>query len=482
MSEGQTTTPEIEKYLDRKSSIQDSEKLEAKSIDKIPEALRIIGEEVSLISGAWNPVEFYTASNTRDEKARFLDSFEKGERYNPAFEYKGVEGVEISDARAKLSEIYHNKLLTFQPTTQLERIARVALRYKILDDLATCDLVEGIQEKNEEKIKNALNKKYPGTDPVLMEQAVESFRNSFNTTETIRGQGRLSEEEKSWLENQEFDAEEIKEAFNWALDAYGILKDEKTDIGFQITISQDATSIDVRDKSANGSTIFIPADRKITGDKLLRLIAHEIEGHVRQSVNGQELFGLGGGTLKIDNEMLYEGLGMRNEAQVTKDLFGTPDSGPKGLFPHAVKMAEEGSDFYDIFVKMHDMELHRSLKVPLETPLPEEIHEELSKSARNSAWQTTYRVMRGHIDTSNKVKFAMAKDLAYFRGWLMDKQLRDNDLGAVNESAVIASDALPLIAHFHIEEEDLPHPYLNLARKYWEDKLKSKFQEEQNSS
>jgi hypothetical protein len=88
--------------------------------------------------------------------------------------------------------------------------------------------------------------------------------------------------------------------------------------------------------------------------------------------------------------------------------------------------------------------------------------------------------MRGHIDTSNKAKFAMAKDLAYFRGWLMDKQLRENDLGAVNESAVIASNALPLIAHFHIEEKDLPHPFLNLARKYWEEILKPKYQEEQN--
>ena len=79
--------------------------------------------------------------------------------------------------------------------------------------------------------------------------------------------------------------------------------------------------------------------------------------------------------------------------------------------------------------------------------------------------------MRGHTDTSNKKKFAMAKDLSYLRGYMMDKQLVDNDLGMINEEGVISSGALAMLAELNIEEKDIPVKHQDLDIKYFNEVL-----------
>ena len=54
----------------------------------------------------------------------------------------------------------------------------------------------------------------------------------------------------------------------------------------------------------------------------LELLRHEIDQHVRQSLNGQLMFGFGGGALKIDEEVWYEGLAKRAEIEFMRDRFG----------------------------------------------------------------------------------------------------------------------------------------------------------------
>lgn len=80
--------------------------------------------------------------------------------------------------------------------------------------------------------------------------------------------------------------------------------------------------------------------------------------------------------------------------------------------------------------------------------------------------------MRGHIDTTNNSSFAMAKDLCYIRGWLLDRQLREKGLGHLNEAAIIARGGLQLLAEFRLSESDLPLPYRDVATKYWQKVLK----------
>ena len=85
---------------------------------------------------------------------------------------------------------------------------------------------------------------------------------------------------------------------------------------------------------------------------------------------------------------------------------------------------------------------------------------------------TTFRVMRGHVDTSNKRAFAMTKDLSYLQGWLLDRQLRKHGLGHLNEAAIIARGGLQLLTEFQLSESDLPLPYRDIATRYWQEVLK----------
>jgi hypothetical protein len=114
------------------------------------------------------------------------------------------------------------------------------------------------------------------------------------------------------------------------------------------------------------------------------------------------------------------------------------------------------------------------LKRPLGSVLPEDtgIDKEKMDKIKRNAWRTTYRIMRGHTDMTNPKKFAMAKDLGYLRGYQMDKQLRDNDLGYINEEGVIASGGLTMLAEMKLPKDHLPHPFRNVTQKYWEEVLR----------
>ncbi len=472
------------------------EKLDLK-IEKLPRELVEIAEKIARISGTWNPVEIYTpdSASVDAEKAKVMDSYDQGVEYNPEFNYKYANSLNLSVYRQSLMHEMH-KLRTFgskkkhfwQRHDKLggkltldrgTRLFRTALYFKIKDDLATCDLVDGIKTKNEEKISAALKQKYPGTDEALYDMAVAEYVRLTHDGEADdekidESKAALSLKEIEWLKNKTFDAAGIAEAFKWALKECGLLRTSTSGKGFRVVIESEATGIDVRDKSPNGPTVFIPKDRKMNGRRLLGLIAHEIEGHARQSANGEELFFLGGGRLKIDNEQMYEGLGLRNEKNIEKKLFGAEHAAPSPFYVFATRMAEEGASFYKIFEDQVDRRLRVALKKPTEFALPpkSEIDEKVLKNAKEDAWKNTYRVMRGHIDMTNPKKYAMAKDLGYMRGYMLDRQLLNNDLGFLNEEGVIASGALAMMAELKLSAEKMPYPFLDVATKYWNEVLK----------
>lgn len=372
-----------------------------------------------------------------------------------------------------------NKLGGKQTLDRIPRLFRAALYFKIKDDLATCDLVNGIRTKNEKLISKAFRTKYPGTDQAILEAATSVYNNILSgrseKINSVREKGHpLTDEEQGFLKNREFSDTDIAKAFEWALDQYGILKTKANPKGFQVKVSKDATSIDVRDKSKEGPTVFIPEGRKSKADSVLELIAHEIEGHARQSINGERTFIVGGGKLKVDNEMLYEGLGKRYDERYRRKFFGSSSGEPLPYFTFAIATAENGGSFYEIFSQQMDLRLRARIKLSLQASIPDRTHMDpkILDSVKQAAWQTTYRVMRGHIDTSNKKKFAMAKDLSYLRGWLVDKQLESNGLGFLNEEGVIASGGLQLLAELKLSEDQLPLPFKDVTSRYWEEILK----------
>lgn len=495
-------------YLQKKPYL---EKLDLPTVEKVPEELLAIAENVSSISGTWNPVEIFTADNEsiEREKQKVFDAYKKGEEYNPQLSYTYANSLDLAPAREKLLAQLHmvrqfepskvapkkgltkkafKRLLFFKhdpkedKAVRTARILKTALYFKIKDDLATCKLADGIKTNDETKIMDALQQKYPGTDESLYSLATTEFENlAINgdlSSEDNKptGRGLLTASQTQWLLDKKLTPEETAEAFTWALSQYELLRTTSNKKGFYVKVSKEATGIDVRDKSTDGPTIFIPTVRSkpMSAYSLLKLIAHEIEGHARQSVNGEELFLLGGGRLKIDNEQLYEGLGLRYEYDIEKKLFGIDSPKPSPYYTLSTKMAEEGSSFYQIFKDQVERRARVHLKIPIDKTLPplSTIDPKKFDEIKKQAWTGTYRVMRCHIDMSNKNKFAMSKDLGYLRGYQMDHQLKENSLGHINEEGVIASGALSLLAEFKLSPEKMPIPFKDVATQFWEEKLK----------
>ncbi|KKU44788.1 MAG: hypothetical protein UX62_C0049G0003 [Microgenomates group bacterium GW2011_GWA2_46_7] len=441
--------------------------------EKFPVALVEIAEVLRQLTQTLNPVEFVTASpeSIKQEKSAIFEAYTRGVKYNPQFEYPSIENsnIDVASVRTQITTLL-KEVRRLSITSDADRIAKVALYFKLKDDLATVMLIDGIATRDEHKIKTALNTKYAPTDSGLVAQANQRYReltrgdseSKKSDTETV-----LSTEQQEFLKKKKIDALGIKAGFEWLLDKYGILRTTENNHGFRVVLSEDATAIDVRDKSTEPMTIYIPKDREVTADKLLELMYHEIEGHARQSMNGEKYI-VGGGSLKIDDETMYEGLAKRLDEDYQRRFFGVDSGQPIPHYTQAIEMAENGNDFYSIFASQVDIRLHVLLHRPPEETLNHESEDVKAKlqKAMDLAWNTAYRVMRGHTDTSNPTGFAFAKDLAYLRGWLSDRELRKTGNAHYNEAAIMQTNALALIGRIDITEEDLPYPFRNFTEEY----------------
>ncbi len=266
-------------------------------LGETPPRFREITRELRELTGSWNPVEVYTADpeSIIAQKAAFFEALEKGEVHNPELTYSQAESMEVDEAYEKLLTMLGEVRGTeIDKEDRTSRVARAALIAKIRDDMATCEMVRGIQRKDEALIKRAITEKYQPLDDGLLAVAEGVYeRESTPKDPDTPQEGLLSAEEKEYLKETMFEAEEIKAAFIWALEDMGIHATDPSMPGFQVVIDPKATSIDVRDKSVAGPTIFIPTTRRVTGKYLLNLLAHEIGSHARQSMNGQRLFEIG---------------------------------------------------------------------------------------------------------------------------------------------------------------------------------------------
>ena len=151
---------------------------------KTPESLDfpevvVLMDRIAELTSGWNPVEIYTASNLAAEKEKFINSYlETGSASNPQFEYAVAEELDFSTAREKLSSIRREALdlaketkrqMDGDPEAQLKYYAALLTALKVNDDLATCDMVEGINSRDDKRTKDALIKKYTG----LMKEAAK---------------------------------------------------------------------------------------------------------------------------------------------------------------------------------------------------------------------------------------------------------------------------------------------------------------------
>jgi len=472
--------PNLEKYpslpqLENFSQTREKATLIPFDPEKISPPLLEIKNQLEAISSTWNPVELLTPNpiSVMQEMDKFMAAFSVNMEYNPVFDYDIALSMDVDCPHIEIEKLL-TEVRKYHPQNPQEKLFRVALYFKLRDDQATCLIVKGIQNHDEKLLKEAFGRKYPSLDTQLL-VAAESIREIITDsppTESASGEAILSKHQQKLLKETEFNAEQIKEAFEWVLQKYGILKTNGNE-GFAVEISDRALAVDVRDKSESPMTIYIPTQKTTTGDSLLDLIAHEIEGHARQSMNGDKLFGLGGGRLKIDDETLYEGLAMKYGINIRSKLFGETGKTPLPWASLAVSMAERGASFSEIFNEIFQLRLHADLHISITQQIdvgnPEYAKE--IKEAAHKAWATTYRIMRGHVDMTNPEAFAMSKDLGYLRGWLLDKQLMEAGYDEINQMGIIQLGGLQLLARLDTDMIDLPYPFQDFTTDYCMDVL-----------
>ncbi len=473
-------SPEVKKYVDAVTGTIGAKRAELASVlADVPAELMEIVESLEKLTGTWNPVELYTADNMETEKASFLDAFKRGEGYVPTFDYPDAESFEVETVRPAL-EALRVRAMGMSKGSDRDRLARIALVAKIDDDLSTCDIAEGMKTGNDALVKRGCQAKYPGGDAQLTAFATETFAQLLSSPPPDVP-SLLTDDEKEYLTKRKMSTEEEAEAFSWALKKLGIFREPGSDgDGFQVIIDEKATALDVRDKSKRGATVVIPVKRdgKMTADELCALIEHEIGAHARQAINGKRLFKLGGGALRKDDETLYEGLAIRYEWEFMEKQFGKVrhDMDLSTLYVFAVDIAEKGGTFREVFEDQLERRIRLKLKIPVDQPIPakEAVDKEEYEACLDKAWRTTYRVMRGHTDATNKEGFAMTKDLAYLRGWLMDRQLLEAGQGHANEAAIMSTEGLQSLATMEFTPDDVPVKYAPIGEEYMKMLLKQR--------
>lgn len=411
---------------------------------KVREPLEALAE----IAAELNPVEMVTPVNAAEEKEKWLELAQAGYLTDPVFRYDPdiLQNIGLSGKLARLVKA-ENDFKRMRKANELdgEYVLRTIIQRRFDETKAIVRAAKAIFDQEDDIRQKCLNVVFPKVSPELVDAAnAEADRLAAAKREPVRKCDSilptlLSERERFKLQHLKFDAEEIRKYFWRAAKMYGF---EETR---PIKVSALATSIDVRDKSSVGPIVVIPQDRKVSGLKLLELIAHEIEGHWRDSENAQAVLPLlGGGALKASDEILYEGHAMTLESQTKLALKGLPSEAAKPWYILAIDLASKGNSFSQtassLFSRMR----------------PTENDDE---ATYRQVWTTCLRVYRGLRNTTdNSYGYALAKDQAYFAGQILANELHANGLGYLLDFSTLSiSDLVTLAATFKIKLTDIEY-------------------------
>lgn len=258
----------------------------------------------------------------------------------------------------------------------------------------------------------------------------------------------LTIDELEALKSRRFNAGEIRNVFQQALNANNI-------IGWTVEVSSDVSSITV---IGEWREILIPPKRNVKGTEMAKLIAHEIEGHVRGRCNAESmmisllneeygnsnkcpLYPFVPLLSKSPNELINEGAAKIAEV----DLIGEK-SLPTPFYCVALYYAiQRKYSFVETLRAIFDIRSASSKK-------PE--------NAASTAWLSAYRVFRGG---------GMSKDKSYYLGY---KKLRS--IEALNpvafkryvDYATLSDSEIDALMKFGVDFDRPPYPQKHFAAEW----------------
>jgi hypothetical protein len=408
---------DVEADAEMEKAVQDLElNLEVKErregIEKIAEyskEIYTIGKDYEMVYSHFEPAGADGEREFGQEMDLFLEGRRKGENYQPVFTYPEMSKQSVEELKKKVADLeaiearVNNEENEYVKSIILEMNAVIKAKISIL-----IEILNGDSRKAFENAKTA----YGDIDDELCRNAQEWHERKIEYLKGKKEKGVIKSEIEKKLDENEFDAEDIKAYFDMAIDM-GKLRYN----GLEVVIDDDIGSIDVRpsDQNYDHPVVLIARKRKVKGIKLLELIAHEIGNHVTQNHFNYKL-GFGGASFGKDWESLQEGFAMRNEAGIKKEIIGESyadfevQSGSYYIL--AMKKFKEGADIGEVYDYIFDLKKEEAVAKG-------EKGDDVDKKADEGAKTVLKRVTRGMYP------YYFPKDMAYFKGEFMAKKMEE---------------------------------------------------------
>lgn len=354
-----------------------------------------------------NPVEIVTPTNVSEVKEKWIESARDYYIFNhPFFEYDKNTLKAIAENSYKLEWIKDNFINGIKPENAEDQFILDLLIKRINQAILATEIAASIYLEDPRKTANLTQDIYGAPTSV---QTIRCYDIAHGYKPADTAKSCLKQSERRRLQAMKYDAEEISYYFEKTLEYYGIE-------GWSIDIGKQYTSIDVRTRNSSGiPTVCIPEDRTVNGVKLLELIGHEIESHLRSVENARNLFAqlLGPDSpllplaivlAKSDNELLDEGQAKLSDVHIN----GT-EAIPTPYYTIAIDQARRGALFGDVANTIFGLRIKNGESIV---------------SASKMSWINTYRVFRGCTNTraNGEYKYAFAKDYLYFAGYEIAKK------------------------------------------------------------
>jgi len=357
-----------------------------------------------------------------DDK-EYLDD-EKYSKMCPTFTYPGIEGIDEEDLENKKLEL--KKIEERIKKCKNENVSKIAFELLELGN-AKIDFHEHLKDGNLEKAFECSKIIWGDIDNDLCQKADEAYEKKIKF---LKNRGEKTELEKT-LENNKFNAEDVKHYFELAIRKAGL-----EDSGYEVVVDDSVTNFRVSTQSPkyDHPVVLIPPDAKVNGIKLFDLIAHEIGRHVVTNVyNEKQGFKE---TMGKDWNIFNEGISKKSEKEIRKLIFGDSISkfdrfSNKIYFVLAMKKIKDGWNFAKVFKYLYDLNYEEELYEHNYYDLEDEykklqtedkdmkkklsnLRDESKEMAVNTAKKVCLRVFKGF--DPKKGKFHLPKDIIYFKG------------------------------------------------------------------
>jgi len=484
-----------------KENIKDEKSMEDREINPELKELMEYSKKINKIVEKYDPLFFVEPKgrdgvNYEEEFNLFLEKIDEhlddkkdlsDEEYLemcPVFTYPEIEKIEIEDLEDRASKL---KELEEEIKNECKNENIVEIVFELLEIArARIDFHKYLKERNLEKAFECSKIIYGDIDDNLCQKANEACEQNLAFLENKAEKSEL----EIILENNEFNAEDIKNYFEIAITKAGL-----GDSRYEVVIDSNVTNIKVSKNSPkyDHPVVLIPPDRKVNGIRLLELIAHEIGRHVTTDVyNTKQGFK---GKMGKGWDAFSEGIAMKSEKEIRKTIFNGLDpsfqyNSNKIYFVLAMEKIKNGYNFAQVYKYLYDLnykeELHKSgyhnLKNKYESSADknDDLKDELADlekknklKAIDSVKKICLRIFRGFDPKQGGMYFP--KDKIYFEGEVQALEMEKVESGQELEKYLRLSKIDPKFIPYLIKmgaytyEKGLEMAK-DIAKQIWKDK------------